>query len=604
MNINERCNSIYASYNSLSSDLNRSSEKTDLSAIIKKALATFQEAQTLCNNIDVNQVMFEDISKCMDLRDKIEKLIEKALEIQSAKTINKLENHPLVLISNPAAPFSAQISVTDQNTTKDTYVACGYHALKNSLISIALAYSNAPNKQLVSLFNDANFFNNEIHPFLNSFRTGAEGDITIATLTEGLNKILTGDFDKKRYPTLNQLSEILQNHQHSISILNMTPEDPDFNIPASIFGGQDSFSIDNITDTLKAIQQPGPLSHAFITGTNGHWVTLIMEKNQKGDIKWIGADSWKNDKDTLPQHKKLLDLVSNRDYIENNIHSAYNDAVGGTIQNLCRHVNNQGQPLSSSDVIYLTHDYQVILHNIHEIAGSYKFLNELGLKKSPNFAQDIQDLKSVALFYKNYLESLPNGKDEKTVDLFFSKQYPEFIELLESKVFELNELQVSSERFGQIKEVVEIAGVTVTEVLDMTSLEKYFDKYGNNLKKTLAPILNIKENESSQNYIGALKKLDSTMAKDILLQVIYELDRNRLNAYLEKHPVIKNIPALNPLSKNNFQALVAIKREALAYRKPDIMQAINRLKVEGTNKLIDQKEALKLQITDILTNLS
>lgn len=168
---------------------------------------------------------------------------------------------------------------------------CGFHALKNALIALAYLNRSIPVSKR-ELFNDLSFYQNLEPLFLFARENTSQEDATAIDLKKAWRAVVNNEI----LPFPHFQRTINWNHS-DLSIFhigtNISCEGPGLVIA-------DHQSLDSIVNLKRLTQKQGPCHHAFLIGDNGHWTTVIYEKDSLGKIRWYGIDSGENSTSQRP----------------------------------------------------------------------------------------------------------------------------------------------------------------------------------------------------------------------------------------------------------------------------------------------------------------
>ena len=536
------------------------------------------------------------------------------------KTVD-LINHNPTIVFNPNAPIT-QIKVLDQTTLNGGNETCGYHAWKNAIISLALAQSAPPQEELINLFNDPHFYADEVEKFLKNFDTQG-GDIALTSLTEAIDKLFNQEIDAEKYPILHHLATLLISSRENISFLNtaiegqlQNPFVQEMGIwdKSAINGGNTHLTLDNLANTIKALKRPGPFTHAFVSGTGGHWVTLIMQKDVNNQIKWYGTDSWHNQKQAVPNHQSIIQkLVQDPNFAHQTIINEY-DQVNINIEKLSKNLNNEGHPIHNLKTNDLAGSYDQVLLGIDEIKKCTIFLKDLNLYKDEKFSKYVLELKKVTAFYQNYLDQLPDVENQEAVNAFFSTYLP--YKIFDPEHFANNE--IVSPLVSSIPALKTISSMTIDDLSPLENqiekfsksdafsieayglvIEKFFDRHGIQLKsllieKKLLPKSFLKANNNL--IINHLKcNIDLDQMNDIK-NAINDFNLNKLMQFANKYDIISKF---DRLPKNLKKALVVLKKKTLEKNKSKLDGVILYDKEVIIKELISKKKQLIDQLVTL-----
>lgn len=284
---------------------------------------------------------------------------------------------------------------------------CGYHALKNALAVLAiragqLREGSAPNPN--PLLDRPNGFFRTFHRLVNDIvggGRGATGDIDIASLTEALNFIKNGPvgmIPALLLPLRNTLND--PNYAHSVSMFNPPPP-PRGARDYSQLGVVGENSLEFLANIQELNRKPGPWSHAIVIGSQGHWVTLILDKTATGAFRWTGMDSWDNQQTHFRAFIDLLTSVINRP--ERTVLEGYENAIGEDFARKARQIKSS------------TIDPEILLKQGTEyenkINQAFSFMERVGWLtpgaiRDPAVLAHVRNLKTLINFYQIMNDSL------------------------------------------------------------------------------------------------------------------------------------------------------------------------------------------------------
>lgn len=191
-------------------------------------------------------------------------------------------------------PTIFRIKCLDQRALQGGDVTCGYHALKNALVAMAIGEDFVINSHLFedkALYDDleANVCLVKGKGLLN----GDDDDVSVAPLTVAWDRIV-----KNQIPVFSTIDTPLNWNSKGLSMFD------------SINGDRlvitDSLSINYAANLKEFSQNRGPCQHVFLVGGNGHWVTVICEKDDQQKLRWYGVDSMTDS----TSHEHILDAIN------------------------------------------------------------------------------------------------------------------------------------------------------------------------------------------------------------------------------------------------------------------------------------------------------
>ncbi|MFA6916896.1 MAG: hypothetical protein WC222_10905 [Parachlamydiales bacterium] len=189
-----------------------------------------------------------------------------------------------------------QIQVLDQNIRSGGYEECGFHALKNALVGVAVAHKMGGIS--ADDFNNPDFYDS-FHVFVKSYKENwNEGDASIAVLNTALMEL-----SKKDPSELDETKKTIATlySQNTISLFNLSDD--------RLVGGQDHTTLDFAANLFNVFKQQGPFTHGFVIGYNGHWYTLILERDNSKRYHWSGCDSNNPNSKNLYFLKNFLEKI-------------------------------------------------------------------------------------------------------------------------------------------------------------------------------------------------------------------------------------------------------------------------------------------------------
>lgn len=542
-----------------------------------------------------------------------------------ASSFRSLMDIPSLIKLMEAKSEVIQITVLDQTSLPGGNDNCGYHSWKNALVALALSNPLA-SEELVLLFQDPDFFTKEVEPFLNTFNPEG-GDIPLTALTDATHKLIQEGVNQDLYPNLHKLSTLLQSNRDSISFLNTAIKDqPQMPYDLAmrnivwendaISGGSNSLTMNNISSSIQALQEPGFITHAFVSGTGGHWVTLIMQKNRE-ETKWFGTDSWHNQAKVIPNHQRIItQLESNPQFKSEVIRKEYDEAIGIDMRKLATKLNEEGDPIPPLTTNQLVESFDITLLNIDKIVKGFKFLKDLNLSETPAYTTDYQQLKKSALFYQHYLSELPDLESPEALDLFFSTYAPYAI--LDPEYFE--KTLISSPLLKSIPTLYEISGLEVDNLEPLETelenfrllghlssakqyeiiLQKFFDKHGRSLIAQLETkgLFGTETPKNSRMAIAKLITQPSLPQMQEIINIIREINQQRLANFINKNEL--NSPDLAQLPHKLEEALALIKRAAFEKNKGALRTKIDADKEIVKRDFISQKKQLQKQLANLI----
>lgn len=290
-----------------------------------------------------------------------------------------------------------QIEVLDQCYAENRAgeATCGFHTFKNCLVALGL--NSQVSDVSTSWFQSKEIFE-ELHHFLLNFQPREEEDISINTLTRGL-RVLAGKESarigsrKISIPILlKPFQNILKKNFNKITMLNSSLN--------SDYSGLTSYNLFYLSNLAEFYHSSGPRDHAFMVGSNNHWVSLIVHKDQENNLHWYGLDSYENGTNHFANSIQILSkaLSDPFSFIKEN----YNGAVGEDLQRKTTWFATDGR-LKKEEYANTLIEQQEEYKNI--ISQSFNLMNKLGwLNQSTDLEINnyIQDLRILTGFYAQF----------------------------------------------------------------------------------------------------------------------------------------------------------------------------------------------------------
>lgn len=233
-------------------------------------------------------------------------------KVRTGIVIQKIGNEPNTVDVN-------QITVLDQRLLPHGFSKCGYHALKNGvatlgLISGALRDSN--------VFQDVIFYQ-AFEALIDQFKLQEggvrEGDASIHILKKVWEHLISNDplpveLTDQHKAIIETVRLACRAHKTELSMFNYSGSlfvdgreifDPTVairnftegmvNVDRIAHTEQNAF-LENFKRIQEELQMPDtPFRHVFLMGTHGHWCTVILERNEAGNLNWYGLDSYITD---------------------------------------------------------------------------------------------------------------------------------------------------------------------------------------------------------------------------------------------------------------------------------------------------------------------
>lgn len=230
-------------------------------------------------------------------------------DAKAFKQLSSIHDNREVMEGSKNQPSLSQIQALDQYTdgTPSSGENRGYHALKNALLALS------PEKESIeTAFKDQklfqSFYQRYCAPLIAEAPHGKR-DATIPRLDEIMNLIKTDPAPPKE---LMAMHKVLTNKEtaQSVAVFQMsTTTGDDRGDPLMAF--LDSRAVIGAKQLYNLAIQPGPrtLSAVFGDESIGHWYTLVIHKDEKGELHFLGCDSMDNEHDRIGSFSPLAKMV-------------------------------------------------------------------------------------------------------------------------------------------------------------------------------------------------------------------------------------------------------------------------------------------------------
>ena len=188
-------------------------------------------------------------------------------------------------------PKIVQVQVMDQRTGPGGHESCGYHTLKNSLLTLMHMQNLINDMQYSNMLKNNNLFKDIYNTTV--YRHGnQDADVTLPLFRELLVKVKRGDFDfsahgisKDDLQKLNLTSDGTQDITIANYILHMN------GVGHGLGGMEDDLLV--ASRTAQIARSKGSINHVFALGINNeHWLTAAVTQNNQGQRTWQIMDSW------------------------------------------------------------------------------------------------------------------------------------------------------------------------------------------------------------------------------------------------------------------------------------------------------------------------
>ena len=288
------------------------------------------------------------------------------------KRANSPESSSLFSVAKQIGPNLWQIKVLDQNRNGGQ-AHCGYHAFKNALAGLGWAYNNIEGRAQ-DKFTCMNFYKKvfqAVRPY------AIRDDISIVELTRAFS-ILAETEDWK----------FIQQFSSNISM---------FNSENSFLTVGDVSALRSVSNLIRLQKNPQPGVHAFLFGSNEHWITLFREIDIEKNIKWYSTDSVNNNNDLF--RPAIIQLEALMGDLNNKSKEMYEWVIGRTFRTRAAKFSEDGK-ISNEDHQQLISERE---NNLPRIKQATAFIKESGWENSedPDIKLHIKNLEAVQKFYND-----------------------------------------------------------------------------------------------------------------------------------------------------------------------------------------------------------
>jgi len=293
-----------------------------------------------------------------------------------------------------------EVPVLDQTLQKGGHQHCGFHAFKNALIGLGVMAQD-PGFEPKQLKDPKTYLT--IKQAVDRFKDpgGAdEEDVAINALMDALEYLYkpAGQLPS----SLNTYHELLQSHFHHICLFNAQEEGGQLVLSG---GGGGSSNLNSLANLYEFSQRKGPKAQAFLIGFEGHWITLIVHVDAKGEQVWSGFDSYYSGPSCRARFEKGIQLIKrNLDNLQAFLLKGYEDAVGEEIQRKVRWFDENGDLKNKAE------DEGELLKNAPEfltmLSDSYEFMKRTSWLTSndPMKVNYVKKLVEYLTFYAKILK--------------------------------------------------------------------------------------------------------------------------------------------------------------------------------------------------------
>ena len=278
-------------------------------------------------------------------------------------------------------PNIFRIKCMDQLKSQGGDVTCGYHALKNGLVAMAVGEDLFPVDPDPRLFEDKALYDN-IEPHIcmvRDNRVTAKGEkdhdeVSVPILATVWDRIV-----KNEVQVFPNVDVPLNWNRNGLSMFNSFEGDR--------LVITDPHSIDSAANLKEFAQKQGPCRHVFLVGGKGHWVTVICEKDDQQKVRWYGIDSMADSK----SHHHILQAIQHIDKALQNVDEfvirQYDNCIGEILERKIK-LNFADNPPDP--------------HDVDTVKIAAQFMERMGWldgKQSPLVDGYIEELKQFAAYY-------------------------------------------------------------------------------------------------------------------------------------------------------------------------------------------------------------
>lgn len=306
-----------------------------------------------------------------------------------------------------AVPLES-IKVLDQTKAREAPVFCGTHALKNAIIALGVTQG---------VFTREAFENQSVYQAFKTpiqAKSGKEGDSSIAPLAEFWRELSNSSLasSPETSDTMNAARQVASSAASSLTMLTYEGE-------VIVQGGQ--LIIDEVVDSgnvmgdettlpyiaslvelSQKIASDKPFHHAFVMGSHGHWVTVVLEKSQDGSARWYGLDSWQNNQSRFATHILVIDKILSQpqDFAK----KAFHNLIGQDLERKRNWFTDQGLVKDPQDQTRLLQEANQNKY-ISRIGYAAEFFERAGWTNESH-PEEFAAVRALATFYNS------NGADQ------------------------------------------------------------------------------------------------------------------------------------------------------------------------------------------------
>lgn len=281
-----------------------------------------------------------------------------------------------------------QIEVFQQEKTLDGSQSCGYHAFKNSILTLMFYQGLINASKYGSMLKDPSLFS-EI--FKKTRRTQVDGtiDLSVPLFIEMINKIKNGGYDFSKcgmtpanLKTLNL--DLGRSTNLSVTSYLLYPDSPKHGLS----GTEDDLFV--AATAFKLARNKGEGHHVFAVGmvepfiNIAHWVTTGYTQDASGNRIWSHMDSYGNQRiyhDTVRIRVEEV-LNKNEEELKNYLLEAYNNSSADLYLKYDYCFDEDGNPKPEA-IAKLISDKTSMMHYVEWINNRFIFMQTVGWLEPP-----------------------------------------------------------------------------------------------------------------------------------------------------------------------------------------------------------------------------
>lgn len=288
---------------------------------------------------------------------------------------------------------------------------CGYHALKNAFIS-HYVLNGGDKEKAETFFNDNKLFSEFYQTYCLPFV--AEKAIGERDATPQMLRDITENFKNDPHPpeSLREIQTALKQTESNFIIVNGISTSGNLN---SSF-----FENEGILDTEKFYQfanEPGPSNLTLIFGdaVNGHWVTIIINKNEEGKLDFSICDSMEINHSRQLADSSFAKIVK---CIQNGLDNP-SDMILRNLENFSEDLERKASLIGTDDEARLldyTSSSKPTESNVKPILEKcyvvYDIIKKMDLLTDDDIATHrlLSNVQTLMEFYSKKLEGTPEGQ--------------------------------------------------------------------------------------------------------------------------------------------------------------------------------------------------